>query len=165
MTFPWEIHIVWSEWKKITVSCIIRSVLCGNRSGALVYASGMARWPGWNTKQNVPYMYCSDVCMFAFTEGQEGNSISPPYLEFAYEFVCLRKIQPRIDWTVACLYEKEEINTHTKKKRKKIKKDCNQIVKSIPTEDQNFNTTLSWILSCAAKSAFSNEIRTNLASD
>ena len=121
MTFPWEIHIVWSEWKKITVSCIIRSVLCGNRSGALVYASGMARWPGWNTKQNVPYMHCSDVCMFAFTEGQEGNSISPPYLEFSYEFVCLRKIQPRIDWTVACLYEKEEINTHTKKKKENKK--------------------------------------------
>lgn len=60
--------------------------------------------------------------MFAFAEVQEGNSISPPYLEFAYEFVCLRKIQPRIDWTVACLYEKEEINTHTKKKKKENKK-------------------------------------------
>ena len=34
---------------------MVKSVLWGSKSGGLVYASGMARWPGWNSrrKQNM----------------------------------------------------------------------------------------------------------------
>ena len=30
---------------------MVKSVLWGSKSGGLVYASGMARWPGWNGKR------------------------------------------------------------------------------------------------------------------
>ena len=102
--------------------------------------------------------------MFAFVEVQEGNSISPPYLEFAYEFVGLRKIQPRIDWTVACLYEKEEINTDTQQKKIIIIKKGLQ-----PNRQIDFNRRpkcqFDIVLDIVMRSRMSDEIRTNLASD